>query len=108
MGSGFFSEIPAGDDFVGLTRAFLQAGSNSVLATLWEVDDRSTVGLMKGFYTHLEESGVNDDKAVALAEAQRSLRSSKKYQHPYYWAPFVLVETKNKQHLNDLPRGEIL
>ena len=36
MGGGHFSEIPAGDDFVGLTRAFLYAGSEAVMATLWE------------------------------------------------------------------------
>ncbi len=98
MGSGFFAEIPAGDDFVGMTRAFLQAGSASVLATLWEVDDHSTVDLMKRFYTHLQEAGANGDKAVALADAQRSLRSSQKYQHPYYWAPFVLVGATNQQN----------
>jgi len=91
MGGGFFTEIPAGDDFVGLTRAFLQAGSASVLATLWQVDDRSTVDLMKDFYTHLEDTGVQGDKAVALAQAQRALRATEDYSHPYYWAPFVLV-----------------
>jgi CHAT domain-containing protein len=100
MGSGFFAEIPAGDDFVGMTRAFLQAGSASVLATLWEVDDRSTTELMKSFYTHLEESGAVDDRAVALADAQRALRSNEKYQHPYYWAPFVLVGAMNQQNHN--------
>jgi CHAT domain-containing protein len=91
MGSGFFAEIPAGDDFVGLTRAFLQAGSDSVLATLWEVNDRTTVDLMESFYMRLEESGANGDKAVALADAQRALRASEHFRHPYYWAPFVLV-----------------
>ena len=91
MGSGFFAEIPAGDDFVGLTRAFLQAGSNSVLATLWQVNDRSTVDLMTGFYSRLEDPGNQRDKAVALAEAQRKMRASKEFRHPYFWAPFVLV-----------------
>ena len=91
LGGGFFNEIPAGDDFVGLTQAFLQAGSRSVLATLWAVDDRSTVDLMKEFYTRLEDTGVQGDKAVALAQAQRALRATDGYRHPYYWAPFVLV-----------------
>jgi len=91
MGSGFFTEIPAGDEFVGMTRAFLQAGSASVLATLWEVNDRSTVDLMENFYTRLEDLGADGDKAVALANAQRALRASEQYKHPYFWAPFVLV-----------------
>ncbi|HUU15227.1 MAG TPA: CHAT domain-containing protein [Terriglobia bacterium] len=88
MGSGYFAEVPAGDDFVGLTRAFLFAGSPSVLATLWEVDDRSTLQLMKSFYRQLGQT----DKAQALAEAQRSmLGPGGPYRHPYFWAPFVLV-----------------
>ena len=92
LGSGYFAEVPAGDEFVGLTRAFLSVGSNSVMATLWEVDDRSSVQLMQQFYTRLEGSGANADKSAALMLAQQQLRSTKGYEHPYYWAPFVLVE----------------
>jgi CHAT domain-containing protein len=91
MGSGFFMEIPAGDDFVSLTRAFLSAGSRSVLATLWEVDDRSTLELMEGFYAQLGMGDSFFEGAHALAEAQRILSQSKDFGHPYYWAPFVLV-----------------
>lgn len=91
MGSGYLADFPAGDEFVSLTRAFLQAGGASVLATLWAVDDRSTVNLMTDFYRRLQEPGALHDKAVALADAQRALRLSGEYEHPYYWAPFVLV-----------------
>ena len=96
MGSGYFNEIPAGDEFVSLTRAFLLAGSRSVLATLWEVDDRSTVDLMEGFYQRLHRSGSANDQALALAQVQRKLRSSTSYKHPFYWAPFVLVGHQNQ------------
>jgi CHAT domain-containing protein len=92
LGSGYFAEVPAGDDIVGLTRAFLFAGSPSVLATLWEVNDRSSVQLMRGFYRELG----NGDKAFALAKSQRNLLvPGSRYRHPYYWAPFVLVGTMN-------------
>ena len=91
LGSGYFAELPAGDDFVGLTRAFLYAGSTSVLATLWEVDDASTLSLMKNFYAGLRRSAGAEDMANALSLAQRALLSSKEYSHPYFWAPFVLV-----------------
>jgi CHAT domain-containing protein len=91
LGSGYFSDIPAGDDFVGMTRAFLQVGSASVLATLWEVEDRSTVDFMKSFYGHLDTSMPGHDKAAALANAQRALIASQNHTHPYYWAPFILV-----------------
>lgn len=91
LGAGWFNAIPAGDEFVGLTRAFLYAGSQSVLATLWEVDDRSTVELMEGFYQSIATSSAPRDRAAALAAVQRRLRTSDSYSHPYYWAPFVLV-----------------
>jgi CHAT domain-containing protein len=88
LASGYFSDVPAGDDFVGLTRAFLFAGSPSVLASLWEVNDRSTLRLMRDFYRRWRQT----DKAQALAEAQRAMRKrGGLYAHPYFWAPFVLV-----------------
>lgn len=88
LGSGYFTDVPAGDDFVGLTRAFRFAGTASVLATLWEVNDRSTLTLMRSFYGQLRRA----DKAEALALAQRAmLRGGGRYVHPYFWGPFVLV-----------------
>ena len=91
LGSGHLTMVPAGDEFVGMTRAFLSAGSSSVVATLWEVDDRSSGKLMRRFYEHLAESTRPGDKAGALSQAQRELRSEKRYSHPYFWAPFILV-----------------
>jgi CHAT domain-containing protein len=91
LGSGYFAEVPAGDDFVGLTRAFLHAGSASVLATLWKVDDLSTVKLMESFYRQVRQRGNGEGKAIALARAQRELWASASYGHPYFWAPFVLI-----------------
>jgi CHAT domain-containing protein len=91
LGSGYFTEIPAGDEFVGLTRAFLSVGSDSVMATLWQVDDRSSVQLMQQFYERLEDPDAGADTSAALMMAQKQLRSTKGYEHPYYWAPFVVV-----------------
>lgn len=98
LASGYFNEVPAGDEFVGLTRAFLSAGSASVMATLWEVNDHSTVALMDGFYRGLRSG----DRAEALARAQRRmLRAGSPWRHPFYWAPFVLVDTQeNAQAAN--------
>jgi CHAT domain-containing protein len=100
MGSGHFGETPAGDDFVGLTRAFLYAGSTAVLATLWEVDDASTAGLMRQFYGGLKSAHPGADRARALAAAQRNLLASEEFQHPYYWAPFVLVGNTGAARVN--------
>ena len=88
LGSGHFTELPVGDDFAGLTRAFLFAGSEAVMASLWKVNDRSTRDLMRRFYGEL----VRSDPATALARAQRQmLRQGDEYVHPYYWAPFVVA-----------------
>jgi len=88
LGGGYFQEVPAGDDLVGLTRAFLFAGSPTVLASLWEVNDLSATRLMRGFYQRLGRT----DKASALASVQREMRQRGGiYRHPYYWSTFVLV-----------------
>ncbi len=82
---------PAGDDLVGLTRAFLFAGSASVIATLWSVDDIATGEVMKNFYRNFIKSGMN--KADALRAAQLAVLDDPGHSdwlHPFYWAPFVL------------------
>jgi CHAT domain-containing protein len=75
-----------GDDVIGLSRAFIYAGSRSVMASLWSVDDDATQQLMIAFYTHLKD-GLT--KAEALGAAQADVR--RKYPNPFYWAGFVLT-----------------
>ena len=77
LGSGYFAEVPAGDDFVGMTRAFLAAGSASVVATLWDVDDQASGTLMKRFYGRLKQSVDTESTADSLTRAQRELHASK-------------------------------
>jgi CHAT domain-containing protein len=59
----------------------------------WDVDDAYTAQFMHLFYARLRVSPDAPGKAVALAEAQRRLKESGKYHHPYYWAPFLLMGT---------------
>jgi len=79
------SKIANGDDLIGLTRGFLYAGSGSIVASLWKVDDLATAQLMTRFYRELDKT----DKREALRAAQ--LETKKKYPHPYYWASFQLT-----------------
>lgn len=79
-------ELSKGDEIVGLNRAFLYAGTPSVLATLWSVNDKVTGLLMEHFYTHLRSRMA---VAEALRLAQMDIRVE--YPHPYYWAAFVLT-----------------
>jgi CHAT domain-containing protein len=78
-------KLNAGDDVVGLTRGFIYAGSNSVVASLWKVDDLATSQLMAGFYYNLN----NVIKRDALRQAQLTIKEQ--YVHPYYWAAFQLT-----------------
>lgn len=79
-------EVLAGDEVMALNRAFLFAGTPTVIASLWNVNDEATAALMTTFYDNLRQ-GVG--KAEALRQAQLSLRES--YPHPFYWAAFVLT-----------------
>lgn len=78
-------QINSGDDVVGLTRGFLYAGSSSVVASLWQVDDEATSQLMVRFYSEL----AGKPKAEALRAAQ--LEVKKAYPHPYFWSAFYLT-----------------
>jgi CHAT domain-containing protein len=113
-------KLSTGDELVGLTRAFIYAGTPSVVASLWSVDDSSTAQLMASFYWNLKTMS----KAEALRQAQLELirgegRSdliaergvggigklgetpegqspsedpiSVSTSDPYFWAPFILV-----------------
>jgi CHAT domain-containing protein len=80
------NEIYAGDELMGLTRAFLGAGATTLVASLWLVQDETTAELMENWYEHLSQ-GVG--RATALRNAQLALKD--RFPHPYYWAPFVLI-----------------
>jgi CHAT domain-containing protein len=77
-----------GDELAGLAQAFLQAGARSLIVSLWTVDDYSTASLMTAFYSNYR---AKFDKAQALSQAMTHIREQEKWQHPYYWAPFVLI-----------------
>lgn len=79
-------EIRNGEGVYGLQRAFLVAGAEGVLMSLWKVDDQSTAELMQQFY---ERWLGGEHKATALREAQRTMM--KTHRDPYYWGAFVLI-----------------
>lgn len=77
-----------GEGLVGLTHSFMSAGSKSVVASLWKVDDRATSVLMTNFYKSMLEQGMSP--AAALRSAKLQLRQEKRWSSPYYWAGFVI------------------
>jgi CHAT domain-containing protein len=88
LGSGTLADVPAGDDWVGLTRAFLYAGAARVVATLWSVEDWPTAALIERFYA---EYGRGGDAVRALAVAQRAALADPATTHPFAWAGFIIV-----------------
>jgi len=81
--------VRGGDDWAAMSRGLIYAGTPSILATLWSVEDKSTSMLMKSFYENWLQKGMS--KPAALRQAQLSLKSIPEYSHPYYWAPFVMI-----------------
>ena len=82
-------DLSKGDEIVGLNRAFIYAGTPTVIASLWSVEDQSTRLIMEQFHTYLRQ-GI--EKAKALRLAQKALRETHpQYSHPYYWAAFSLT-----------------
>lgn len=76
------------EGLIGLTRGFFYAGSLRVLASLWEVDDRTSARLMKHFYERMLVAG--ETSAAALRAAQVAMWQTKGWEAPYYWAAFTL------------------
>jgi tetratricopeptide (TPR) repeat protein len=103
-------KLYAGEGVVGLTHSFLLAGANALSASLWSVEDESTVKFMIGLYKLVEEKGMTYFQAIN--EMKRSFirgeipmdhfdssmefkfkknieTKPNKLSHPFYWAPFV-------------------
>jgi CHAT domain-containing protein len=84
-----------GEGVIGLTRAFMYAGTPTVGVSLWSVADKSTAELMTDFYGRLLAAPVSAagsaSPAAAMRGAQLAMISGKKYSAPFYWAPFVLI-----------------
>ena len=79
-------KVANGDDVVGFTRGFLYAGANSIVSSLWKVDDKATSILMYQFYQNL----TNMDKRTALPNAQLAMIAGNN-SHPFYWSAFQLT-----------------
>lgn len=77
-----------GEGLVGPVRAFMYAGAQRVVASLWKVPDRATAKLMQELYAGMLDQHLTP--AAALQRAQLELRRDPLYSSPYHWAGFVL------------------
>ncbi|WP_285827749.1 CHAT domain-containing tetratricopeptide repeat protein [Bacteroides acidifaciens] len=82
----------SGEGVFGLQRGFKLAGANTLLMSLWQVDDAATQKLMTEFYRNYL-SGKSKHESLRLA--QKSLRDNHQYSDPEYWAAFILLDALN-------------
>ena len=85
-------QTAAGDDraALGLAGVAVKAGARSALATLWFVNDQASTSLVSEFYSQWNKDN-SVSKARALQLAQLSMLADKRYRHPCYWAPYLVI-----------------
>jgi CHAT domain-containing protein len=84
-------ETAIGDELaaLGIAGAAYRAGARSAIASLWTLDDAFSVEFTRQLYHHLMQP--NTTKAEALQQAQQFLLKNPQYEHPRYWATYVLI-----------------
>jgi len=82
-------DVP-GEGLYSLSRGFTYAGVQSVVASLWEVDDKAAADLVKGFYSHYAE-GMSKPAALQEAKKKYLATNSGSLRSPYYWSAFVAI-----------------
>ncbi|MFT3818432.1 MAG: CHAT domain-containing protein [Rubrivivax sp.] len=83
------TDVGGGGEVEGLSALILDLGAQAVVASLWQVDDRSTGALMRDLYRELDAGA---EPAVALRGAQLRALADRRTEraHPSHWAGFVL------------------
>ncbi|MCS6789669.1 MAG: CHAT domain-containing protein [Bacteroidia bacterium] len=79
-----------GEGLYGLQRAFLEAGAQRVIATLWQIDDEATRELMLSFYQNSVKRKRREEIETVFYHTLSAFR--KRYSHPYYWGAFVMMQ----------------
>lgn len=82
----------SGDGVFGLQRGFKMAGANSILMSLWKVDDDATCLLMTEFYKNWIKRGKKKHEALNLAKQTVRSHKEKGWDNPNYWAAFILLD----------------
>jgi filamentous hemagglutinin family protein len=84
-------QTAAGDEraALGLAGVAIRAGARSAMGSLWSVSDQATAALVVDFYRALDQPGMT--KARALQSAQGQLLADARFGHPFYWAPFLVI-----------------
>jgi CHAT domain-containing protein/tetratricopeptide (TPR) repeat protein len=86
-------EVQAGEGVYGLRRAFLQAGAEGLVMSMWPVPDRETKGLMETFYKHIGFGEMSRAEALRQAALEQLEVARERYGHPHplFWGAFVYM-----------------
>lgn len=87
-------DVKANEGVYGLQRAFKLAGVQTIIMSLWEVDDRATSIMMSVFYDKYLEGNSKDDafKYAIDAVINYEVNGKQPFNSPYYWAGFVMMD----------------
>jgi len=83
------AQAESGDELTGLVRALMCAGAKSTVLALWDVEEAATKLFFESLYASLRDTKCSRAQAVAAACA--AVRQEADMQHPFFWAPFVLI-----------------
>ena len=81
-------DLARGEGVYSLRRAFVEAGAETQVMSLWQVDDGATQALMSGYYRRMFQEGKG--RSAALREQQLAMLADEAHAHPYYWASFIV------------------
>lgn len=86
-------EIKNGEGVFGLRRAFTQAGTKSLVMSMWKVPDKETKELMVNFYNHIYKYGMDRCQALRQATLKQIRITKQRYgnSNPYYWGAFIFM-----------------
>ena len=86
-------EVRTGEGVFGLRRAFTQAGTKSLVMSMWQVPDKETKELMVEFYKNIISGRMNRCQALRQATLKEMKVVKERYGHtnPYYWGAFVFM-----------------
>ncbi|HXD32549.1 MAG TPA: CHAT domain-containing protein [Pyrinomonadaceae bacterium] len=82
-------QVSNGEGLIGMSWAFLIAGTSTTVVSQWKVDSESTTQLMVNFHRNLQRENLNQSEA--LKQAAQTLMKDPKYRHPFYWSGFVMI-----------------
>lgn len=92
-------EYKKGEGIMSLSRGFAYAGCQSLVLTLWQVEDESAMLLMKYFYKNLRK-GYSKAEALNRAKIKVLQTADETVKHPFFWSSYILVGNKAPMYYN--------